>query len=178
MPANSVLYDIGACVGSYALIAAHLGHNVVAFEPSFANYARLCENVILNDLGHKVIALCVALGNVPGPAVMQQEVVPGYSGGSKKMLTQQLPLALIVQTFGLPQPTHIKLDVDGGEVLVLQGAGPLPLLQGLMLEVSTRNLRAVEETMVNGGFQRVATHTQRKGEPIKGIKYEEWVKAG
>ena len=46
---GSVFYDIGACVGSYSLIAAALGASVHAFEPSALNYAQLQLNAWLNE---------------------------------------------------------------------------------------------------------------------------------
>src|ERR671932_123659 len=36
---GDVLYDVGANVGAYSLIAAALGAQVVAIEPAYANYA-------------------------------------------------------------------------------------------------------------------------------------------
>jgi FkbM family methyltransferase len=55
---GQVLYDIGANVGAFSLIGAvHCGAAVVAFEPGFANYARLCENIRLNGCGTQIIAL-------------------------------------------------------------------------------------------------------------------------
>ncbi len=123
MPPNSVLYDIGANVGSYTLIAAALGHTIVAIEPSFANYARLCENVLLNDLGPKVIPLCLALGKEPGVLTMQQELTPGFSGGTQHLRVPMRSLVDLPVLFGLPAPTHIKLDTDGNEADVVEAAG-------------------------------------------------------
>jgi FkbM family methyltransferase len=122
MPDGSVLYDIGANVGSYTLLAAALGHTVVAIEPSFANYARLCENVLLNDLAPKVIPLCLAVGRQMGTLVMQQELTPGYSGGMKHLRVPMLPLVDLHALFGLPAATHVKLDTDGNVADVVEGA--------------------------------------------------------
>src|SRR3989344_5903412 len=47
--ATAVLYDIGANVGPYSLIAAARGARVVAFEPAHQNIYKLHENVLLNN---------------------------------------------------------------------------------------------------------------------------------
>src|SRR5687768_12995904 len=48
MEPGDVLYDVGANVGPYTLVAAALGHRVVAIEPGYQNYARLCHNLAMN----------------------------------------------------------------------------------------------------------------------------------
>ena len=49
---GEVLYDVGANVGTYSLVAA-ISHDrevrVFAFEPSFVTYAALCRNILEND---------------------------------------------------------------------------------------------------------------------------------
>ncbi len=42
-PEGSVLWDVGASVGPYSLIAAALGHKVVAFEPFAPSYGHLVQ---------------------------------------------------------------------------------------------------------------------------------------
>ena len=52
---NDVLYDIGAGIGEYSLIAGtHRNALVVAFEPGYATFKRLCEHVVLNDCRRSV----------------------------------------------------------------------------------------------------------------------------
>jgi Met-10+ like-protein len=64
--AGDVLWDVGANIGAYSLIAASLGREaaaIVAVEPAFANYAALCENVVLNGCQDAVLPLPVLLGD-------------------------------------------------------------------------------------------------------------------
>ena len=64
---GDVFYDIGAGVGAYALVAAVTrGALAVAFEPGFAAYKTLCDNVRLNDATHGVLTLPIALGDRVG----------------------------------------------------------------------------------------------------------------
>src|SRR2546423_5415633 len=60
---GDVLYDVGANIGAYSLIADALGRGarVVAIEPAYANYAALCDNVLLNGRGDRIVPLPVAL---------------------------------------------------------------------------------------------------------------------
>src|SRR3990167_8594009 len=48
-PLGSIFIDVGANVGSYTLIAVACGLRPVAIEPHFHSYAKLCENLALND---------------------------------------------------------------------------------------------------------------------------------
>ncbi|MGE0592716.1 MAG: FkbM family methyltransferase [Vicinamibacterales bacterium] len=69
---GDVVYDIGAGVGTCALVAAVArGALSVAFEPGFAAFAHLCDNVLLNGCGRAVIPLPVALGAHTGLLELQ-----------------------------------------------------------------------------------------------------------
>ena len=48
---GDVLYDVGANIGAFSLVAANAHDQAVrvfAFEPSFVTYAALCRNVLEN----------------------------------------------------------------------------------------------------------------------------------
>ena len=69
MRPGDVVYDIGANVGVFSLIAAaNLGGDgtVVAFEPGFATFARLCENIRLNNFTRVIIPVPVPLSHQSG----------------------------------------------------------------------------------------------------------------
>ena len=77
---GEVLYDVGANVGAYSLIAAVgvPGSRVVAFEPGPANFAALCANLELNAVVERVIAVPLALGDRPRAASLDRDgAVPG-----------------------------------------------------------------------------------------------------
>ncbi len=169
MPYGSVLYDVGANVGSYSLIAAALGHTVVAFEPSFANYNRLCENIIINGLEPKVIPLCIALGRDSDVLLMEQELQPGYSGGTKRLLVPCMTLIDAQEDFSLPMPTHIKVDVDGAEEDVLAGYGADHRVDWLV-EVQTGHEQAIKTLL----GEPDSVHDQRNGKKIQGMSMMRW----
>ena len=64
---GEILVDVGANVGMYTIWAAKTrAARVYAFEPEAQNYALLNRNVVLNDLGERVMAYCLALSDVEG----------------------------------------------------------------------------------------------------------------
>jgi FkbM family methyltransferase len=158
MPGD-VFYDIGANVGVYSLVAAHvLGDSgkVFAFEPGFANYAQLCANVALNQFSQTVTAFPIALAshtklehfrytNLEAGAAGHTLTLPGIdadcrSGGhTQSVLGYRLDD--FCEQFALPAPSHLKIDVDGAEYATVEGAArtiQLPSLRTVCVEVNER----------------------------------------
>jgi FkbM family methyltransferase len=149
---GSCVWDIGANVGIYAIYAAlKPGVEVVAFEPSAQTYATLNKNIELNSVGARVRAYCVALTNTTAAdAFHMADTGSGHSMhsfGVKENVygafTPAFSQAMLGysaddfrRTFGVRQPDHIKLDVDGLELLVLKGARQtLRAVKSLLVEV-------------------------------------------
>lgn len=135
---GDVLYDIGANVGAYSLVAAKATQGramVYAFEPSYRTFASLMDNIGLNDVGDVVVPFQVALSNRTGLSDFRYWSVeagaarhPGVGdavptdGGAPAHKVLVYRLDDFVQQFGIRSPTHLKLDVDGGELEILAGA--------------------------------------------------------
>jgi FkbM family methyltransferase len=129
---DDVFYDIGANIGAYSFVAASLIKHgvVVSIEPSFSTYKTLCNNVILNNKfsGIKFYPFCCAIGNAACYINFRfSEIKSGAAqhGGSKFEASLNVPcisLDNFIGVMNMPFPTVIKIDVDGPEVLVLQGA--------------------------------------------------------
>lgn len=165
---DDVLYDVGANIGAYTLLAAVTvpGIRVVSFEPSPANFAALSANVELNSVAEQVVAVPLALGDRPRSAVLDGDAaVPGTSprledgapdGEATMVLVDRLDD--IVERFGLPTPNHLKVDVDGNELEVLAGAERLlgsDWARTLMVELHHERGEAVVERLVRFGFELV-----------------------
>jgi FkbM family methyltransferase len=134
---DEVLYDIGANVGAYSLVAAlspAVRARVVAVEPGYPTFAALSDNVVRNGAQDRVTALGVALGRSTtletlhlrtldaGAALHTLGGHEGPSGAVYRQPVLTFRLDDLVERFGLPSPAHIKLDVDGTELDVLAGS--------------------------------------------------------
>jgi FkbM family methyltransferase len=124
--AGDVVYDIGANVGSYTILASVLvgvRGRVVAFEPVAENLRYLKEHVRINRLDN-VTVIASAVGErmgetsfLPHPDRLQGRIDP--SG------TEVVPVVRLddwVATERAPPPSCLKIDVEGGEEDVLTGA--------------------------------------------------------
>lgn len=137
---GDTVFDIGANIGSYAIYAAlrHPSARVVAFEPEYANLHLLRDNIIDNQLQERVAVYSVALGNRTGITRLHlQDLTPGAalhteSPDALQVTRTQKPvigregictftLDAFCRETGL-SPQGIKLDVDGTEPEVLEGA--------------------------------------------------------
>lgn len=124
------LFNVGANVGSYALIAASLKIPTVAFEPGFHNYQALCLNTLANSLGQYLVSLPFALGDktrwqVFGYGDVQAgaaSLIPNKAGACGALRQLTFTMDDSVKSLGLGQPTAFLIDVDGAEVGVLKGA--------------------------------------------------------
>tara|TARA_B100001123_G_scaffold295929_1_gene330043 strand:- start:15821 stop:18037 length:2217 start_codon:yes stop_codon:yes gene_type:complete len=167
-----VLYDIGANVGPFTLIAAMRAPDVqvVAFEPGYATFAHLCDNLVLNQVADAVIPVPMPLWSQTGMMNLKyRSTEPGESrhamrnygplrGRSGSRLVQPVfayRLDDLVEKFNLPAPTHIKLDVDGAEVDVLRGAEQTlktPGLESLLVEYEEALAEQVKALLKAAGF--------------------------
>ncbi len=136
---GEVFYDVGANVGVFSLYAAlHRDCDVYAFEPEAKNYACLNKNIFLNRLGRKVKALNVGLHDATsieflqlhdlssGAAIHSVGEAVDWRGNRFEAKFEQAVLAFrldeMVEQFRMPQPIHMKIDVDGNELKVIRGA--------------------------------------------------------
>lgn len=135
MKEGEVMYDIGANVGSYTVLAGKKGVKVYAFEPEAENFALLVKNMQLN--GIEPNAYCLAISNEEKAGILyggQKEAggachsfgeQVGYNLAEREPSFTQgcfgVPLDKMIED-GLPHPQHIKIDVDGFEYKVIEGA--------------------------------------------------------
>lgn len=128
---NSNFLDIGANIGVYSLYAAKKGHMVYSFEPQALNFAELYTNIYLNNLTDKIIGYGVALTNVNSIEYLSLlSMVPGQSHNNFNVDTSNqikqgcvgFKLDYLIETKVIPQPDYIKIDVDGIELKVIEGA--------------------------------------------------------
>ncbi len=141
---GEVLYDIGGHVGFFACAWLRLGGGrVEIFEPVAANAHRIEETLARNGFEHTARVHHHALGDFDGEAVLVQNAddigvasmshLEGY-GGVPKMQRQTTNTRVTVgvrrldglaEALGLPAPAVVKIDVEGAEGQVVDGATSL-----------------------------------------------------
>jgi FkbM family methyltransferase len=171
MRPGDVFYDIGANVGTYSLVAVKKpggGPRVFAFEPSYANVSSLSANIVLNNAADQITPMPFALSNSDGLTVFSLRALePGSArhtlgdGPSEEGPTlyrqpvMTFRLDELIDRYGLPLPNHIKLDVDGGEMAVLEGAARAlasPALRSMLVEVSVSLSDEITDVLVKQGL--------------------------
>jgi FkbM family methyltransferase len=154
---GEVLFDIGANVGAYSLVAAKFFNGkvkVYAFEPSIFNFSQLCRNIQLNKSERAIIPLAVALSDetcigefnyhnqISGGSLHTFGKAIDYVGNVFEPEYVQPMISFriddLIEQFNVPVPNHIKIDVDGIELSVLKGADKTlsnPSLQSIVVEL-------------------------------------------
>jgi FkbM family methyltransferase len=182
-----VFFDIGANTGALSLLAgtAHGGRvPVFAFEPAFDNFESLVRNVLANGLESVITPLQVALFDET--ALRPFHYYRRGAGSALHAVGRPLdflrrpfePAAVhrvmafrlddLVQTFRLPRPTRIKLDVDGFENKVLAGAervltsGPMEIVVELVQrDVADTHPESVVTFLSGLGYRQVSVVERR-----------------
>ena len=154
-PGMTVL-DIGAHHGLYTLLAAkRVGRRgrVIAFEPSPRERRRLAKHVRLNRCRNVEVEAC-ALGNESGEADLflvdgfrdwgNSLRPPAVAEPTRKMRVPVQRLDDVLAELGVEHVDFIKLDAEGGELAVLEGArkllqtAPRPAILAEVEDVRTR----------------------------------------
>jgi len=170
---GDVCWDVGAAIGTYSVIAARAGADVVAFEPVDSNHHRLLENAALNDVRDKLTHHAVALSDSLGTTTFRlssDRTGEGThridAGGGQTVLT--VPGEAID-----PAPDVIKIDVEGHEQAVLDGLGDsLRKARVVLVEIHEQHgvdPVAIRDTLDNAGFAVTELETGRSETYIVGL---------
>ncbi len=123
---GSVVWDVGANLGFFSLLAARLGASVEAFEPLPGAAAALRSNVALNGMDGAVRVHERAAGAAAGRAPLLVVDEGSWSHLAvrgphlRAVGTVEVEVAALDE-LALPAPAVVKLDVEGSELAVLQG---------------------------------------------------------
>lgn len=123
---GDVVYDIGAHVGLYTLLAARRAGctgRVIAFEPHPGNLRHLVRHIQVNHI-ENVTVIPAAVSDRDGRArfVEGQTTATGHLGVGGGLEVDVVSLDQLRRSGQIPPPRVIKIDVEGGEHEVLIGA--------------------------------------------------------
>jgi len=171
-------WDIGANIGAFSvLVAAFVGCRTLALEPAASEFAKLSRNLKLNALEDLVDARQLAAADASRRLLMTADWGNGNqvwenlaSDGTPIVPTELRDVATVSvdgvaldELADLPTPTLIKIDVEGFEFRVLEGAKRLlanPALEAIIIEDTGQGhggdaAPLLSVTLASAGFQSV-----------------------
>lgn len=153
---GDAFYDIGANTGIYShYLAAHKNVYCVQFEPD-GDSQKLSRRIAeLNHLQKNHMFLPVALGNREGQVDFSTQlgINNRISSGGK---TKKVEIRKLDQLNDLPPPAAVKIDAEGSEVEILQGAISTlgyEKLKLVILEFHQGNFDGCHAILTKAGFK-------------------------
>lgn len=183
---GEVFYDIGANMGLYTVLAAFRTGKagvVYAFEPHVVNVHNLLHNVKANDLGDSVQVMSCALNDREGHfdfnyysdvSGSSNSQLNGARDGAERefrpVLTERkfaTTIDALLSSGAIRTADHIKIDVDGNEMLILKGMNSLlaaqRALKSIQVEVNPRYKQSLFEFMGSHGYSVASRHHTHDG---------------
>ena len=142
LSSRSILYDLGASIGHFALYAASRGVTTIAFEPDPANFGALEANIRANHFKNMTIAAIAISDRNDDAMVLRSDSSKPRVGDHHKVLegdtfsgyddiglqldravnVRAMSLDSAIEILKLPAPTALKVDIDGSELAFVRGA--------------------------------------------------------
>ena len=163
---EDLFVDVGANIGSYTVLATAVrGAYGIAIEPVPSAFAHLLRNLNLNGIRSMVRAFNVAVGSTHGTVRLTTERDAVNHVVTKAEMDERDVIEVDVKTLdeivGTAEPTLIKVDVEGYETQVVDGARKTlsrDSLLAVIMELNGSGARygysedAVHERMLDYGF--------------------------
>lgn len=174
---GDVFLDIGANVGVFSALAAIVAPEarIFAFEPEPQSCAALAEMVAINKLPVTVFAQ--AIGSRTGASLFHLNgmVAPGYSdhqlhrpvGQNGQAFAPVASIGTVAMSIddllmlgAIPCPSHVKIDVDGQEDEILDGACSLSSHgRWIAVECMAEKRAAMMRKLLSRGFDPSPRYT-------------------
>jgi FkbM family methyltransferase len=123
---EDLFIDVGANVGSYTILACSaIGARGVALEPVPSTYKRLVDNMRLNHLDEKVKCVNKGIGAEEGSIAFTSDsdtTNHAVATGEQHENTVIVEIVTLDSVLNYEYPSLIKIDVEGYETPVLEGA--------------------------------------------------------
>lgn len=163
---EDLFVDVGANMGSYTILAcAAVGASGYAFEPIPKTYERLVENVRLNHLEARVNCWNRGVGARPGRTAFTSDYGPAnrvFDPAEGNPIAVEVDMTSLDIALGDETPSLLKIDVEGYEAPVLEGAKNTlqkETLQAVIMELNGSGSRygfsesKIQEEMYDYGFR-------------------------
>ena len=170
MRPGHLFVDVGANVGSYTILAAKVcGADVLAVEPGQEAGKALDRNIAVNGLDRQVTVARKALGAEHGTVLFTcgrdttNRIATDADTATRTVEVTTLDALLEGRT-----PTLVKIDVEGHEEAVLEGAERTLAQQDLVAVISEGTGPGVTRLLNRNGFKRRHYDPKRRkchGEP-------------
>lgn len=148
--ANTVVWDIGANIGVYSLLAGEKGALSYAFEPGYSAVSQLHTNIEINDSRKYVRPVPIGLSDMRGVYHLSAE----SKSGSRSLGKGYGDLVPVFRgdEIDITLPEVIKIDVEGHEKHVLDG------LDGILNYPETVYVELHEGTKKIDLYRRLWSH--------------------
>jgi FkbM family methyltransferase len=156
-----LVIDVGANIGTHTVPLANMVTSsglVLAFEPQSLPFRYMVSNVTINNLLH-VVCFNKAVGDAAGSVkIPMADPTLEYNFGAIKATghTEGIPTDVVtLDSFGLNKCNLIKIDVEGMEPQVLDGARTTiqRLRPTLFVETTMENSRGVIERLTRFRYE-------------------------
>jgi FkbM family methyltransferase len=137
---GDVFYDIGSNIGIYTIFAANFVGDqgkIYSFEPHSVNFSRLLDNIDANKYFNRIIPCNFALHDEKGyfdfiyseyePGSADHQLIQDNKNKTRSddnkisELKYATTIDDLIENNKIQPPHHIKIDVDGNEMLILKG---------------------------------------------------------
>lgn len=143
---GDIFFDVGANVGAYTLLASAVCKaKSFAFEPAPSTFGLLKSNIMLNEIEHLVVLANKVAGKEKGSCPFSaNEDTTNHVVTDKEENghTIQVPVVALDDYYPAAKPVLIKIDVEGFETDVINGAHQI---------LTDSSLKAIIIELIGGG---------------------------
>ena len=178
---GDIFVDAGANIGSYTILASSVaGAKSISFEPVPSTFMHLKNNIAINNIESVVELQNAGVGKEKGRMSFtssfdtMNHVVTDSSNANQE--TIQVEIITLDDILGNRMPTLIKIDTEGFEMAVLQGAVSTlkhPSLLAIIVEINGScnrygiNEKDIHEFIIQQGFIPITYNPFERNYTIK-----------